>query len=1447
MRRSAPGLLALCFAALLVVLSPVEVLAQGADVLTGRVTRDSGQPVAGARIEVISVELETTRSVLTDANGRYMLLFPDGGGNYVVRVSFLGMADQVASVMREAGEELLLRNFTLAPQAIALDGITAQAAGGAPGQGQAGEQSTELSQDLLNRLPLADMDPATVALLAAGVTATEADSISGRMGFSVGGMSDLLNEISLDGILLGQGDLGVPEEGVRRTQVTTSTFDVSQGGFAGGLVTMTSARGSNRSGGSLSYRFDDDALQMSSAATTNGFRRQNLGGSWGGPIVQNRLFYNVSFQLQDNTNYRFALSADDPLAATRSGVSLDSVGRFLDILQVGYGVSTTGQTGSYNQGSGDVRLSGRVDWNLSQGSTSSHSLSTRFNLNRAAQDSTRISALDLSDRGGDTERNTQLAAFTLNSRFRTNWTHRLTASFSENWNESVPFVALPEGRVRVNSEWDDGTRTARTLTFGGNRNMPTEARSVDMQLSNELSFLQPIGAHIHRLKVGGSYQRQRSEQRATDNLFGSFSYASLADFEANRPERFERSLTERVAETTRVNGGIFFGDTWRISQPLEVTLGLRWDYSALADRPEYNPAVEEAFGRRTDVQPAASGWSPRVGFTYRLSQGSSPVMGPGMARSLTGGIGLFAGRAPEHVFSQAYRQTGLPSSEQRLVCIGDAVPVPNWDLYMEDPMAAPLTCADGGMGVPPVFANQSPNVTLLNPNQSLPSSVRTDLGYRTLVMGRLPVNLRYSWSLGLGLWGYEDLNLDTSRTFTTAGEGRTYFGSPDAIVERTGTSTVAGSRLDPDFGQVFDVVSDRRSSTHQISAQVMGALRPTTTLMTNYTLGFSRDQGSAGGGLGRFGGGGGGMFAPTAGNPNEVAWATASGDRRHTLVLSLNQVLRPEFEVSLMARLSSGAPFTPMVDRDVNGDGLRNDVAFVFDPRATSDLALAEGMTRLLDGAPSRVVSCLESQLGGFAARNSCRNGWTQSLDARVGIRPNLPGVQRRMTVSLDFSNVLTGLDQLVNGREGMRGWGDGATADNTLLYVRGFDRETQAFQYEVNEGFGQNRRGVNALRAPFTVRLSARVALGGNPAQANRGFGESGFAGAAGMMGGGRGGMMMGGGGFGGMMGGGAGGQGGAGGGMAAMGALGPVIGAVMRGETPEPAALLDAMLPNPPRQILALETLELTETQRAELASLGDTLAARHAPRREKLEPVVTTLASTLGGGSGGMPNMGALQAVQGEMQAVQPEIEGAQAETTAIMAEVQALLTESQWESVPVALRGGGAAAMVRGQGGAGGFAGGRAGAGFNALGTLDRMLANPLPVVLEFADPVGMSDAQIGRIQGISATLDRALNERRADLGRRFDGVPPQEQMNLFREIQPQIDRGREEIQGAMAQVREVLSPEQWQQLPPQVRNAGQAQQGGPGQGGAGQAGAQQGPQQGGQQGGPGARRGGGQGG
>ena len=56
------------------------------DIITGKVTGPNGEPIAGARIEVMSIETQVTRFRTTNEKGQYTLLYPDGGGSY--RVTF---------------------------------------------------------------------------------------------------------------------------------------------------------------------------------------------------------------------------------------------------------------------------------------------------------------------------------------------------------------------------------------------------------------------------------------------------------------------------------------------------------------------------------------------------------------------------------------------------------------------------------------------------------------------------------------------------------------------------------------------------------------------------------------------------------------------------------------------------------------------------------------------------------------------------------------------------------------------------------------------------------------------------------------------------------------------------------------------------------------------------------------------------------------------------------------------------------------------------------------------------------------------------------------------------------------------------------------------------------------------------------------------------------------
>jgi outer membrane receptor protein involved in Fe transport len=279
------------------------------------------------------------------------------------------------------------------------------------------------------------------------------------------------------------------------------------------------------------------------------------------------------------------------------------------------------------------------------------------------QDSTRINTLDLMQHGGEQDRNVRQALLKHTVGSAARWTNTLDLGYRENWSEALPYIEMPQAQVRVTSEFDDGTRGSRTLVFGGNRSMPSEAYGRDLEVPTSSAWCCRRATRcIASRRASGRTQPQRGTRHHQPVRLVPLRLHCGPG--RNRPDRYERTLTEREAESGRTNIGLHVGDTWRVSDPLEFTLGVRWDYSRLHSSRTTIPLVESAFGRRTDIVPRSAAVSPRLGFNYRLP---APR---GVRRSMSGGIGYFAGRAPTNIFSTAVRQTGLPNAEQSVLCIG---------------------------------------------------------------------------------------------------------------------------------------------------------------------------------------------------------------------------------------------------------------------------------------------------------------------------------------------------------------------------------------------------------------------------------------------------------------------------------------------------------------------------------------------------------------------------------------------------------------------------------------------------------------------------------------------------------------------------------------------------------------------------------------------------------
>ncbi|HYW11676.1 MAG TPA: hypothetical protein VE871_06945, partial [Longimicrobium sp.] len=220
--------------------------------------------------------------------------------------------------------------------------------------------------------------------------------------------------------------------------------------------------------------------------------------------------------------------------------------------------------------------------------------------------------------------------------------------------------------------------------------------------------------------------------------------------------------------------------------------------------------------------------------------------------------------------------------------------------------------------------------------------------------------------------------------------------------------------------------------------------------------------------------------APASGDPGRMAWQPNPFQAAHVLQAYASLPLWGReggggATLHVTARAQSGLPFTPQVAGDVNGDGVANDAAFVFDPSTSADPAIAQGMRTIL-GSPS--AACLSRQVGRIAEAGSCTGPWT--ADLRAELLASIPlRVGRGMSIAVRADNILGGVDRLLHGPAGRRGWGDAAPVDRTLLSVRGFDLAAGRFLYDVNPRFGSAAAARELYRRPFVLEVSASFTLG--------------------------------------------------------------------------------------------------------------------------------------------------------------------------------------------------------------------------------------------------------------------------------------------------------------------------------------------------------------------------------
>ena len=596
----------------------------------GTVLDPSGAAVAGATVTVTSEQTGTAVHATSGPSGEVNLP-PLPVGRYTIRVESQGFkTENRTGVELVAGENVAL-TFTLALGATSETvAVTAEAPMLTTTTAQ---QESEVTSLQVRELPLVRRDWTNLLTLNPGMSL--ASSAGGSAGVSLNGLPPASMHLTLDG-----GDSEADEEAPGLSMYGNFNFIKSVSveaidevnvakGIAGadiantmsGNVNIITKSGSNNFHGSLfeNFQSSDTNARNQFLAVKAPLVFNQYGGSLGGPIIKNRLFFFFAFEGYRQVAYQ-AVNGNVPTAEFRAlaEAAVPAYKPLFDEFPLPTSHYAAGAvTGVYN-GAGrglanDAHSDFRMDYHLTDRDliTARYSQGFPYRLNPRAQ------VVNYQVQNGKTEEGT------------ISWMH-----LRNNWSSETRFTFDQPNLVRVDNEYVLGVPDISCcLGFGTAESGSLFYKGGDTA-TLEHNIVHTIGRHS--LKFGGlvvhrDMARANPEQPDTQ-------FASVADLLADKMSlaAIDWGVTNELVRTLQF--GAFIQDDFKVNSRLTVNMGIRYDYQTVPIE------VNGHFFSRGDpfgfgpVRPEDSlynadytGFGPRIGFAYMLDKSGKTVLRGGGA------------------------------------------------------------------------------------------------------------------------------------------------------------------------------------------------------------------------------------------------------------------------------------------------------------------------------------------------------------------------------------------------------------------------------------------------------------------------------------------------------------------------------------------------------------------------------------------------------------------------------------------------------------------------------------------------------------------------------------------------------------------------------------------------------------------------------------------------